>query len=166
MRSLQLNFAAVLPLKGMGKLTGDACGKTRIYPPLPPPKKKWAWFRLYLITKRRQYSSLVWRLLFVCHTPRKGIHDSLGFWILRRGFWVPGTGFQILCQWNLDFGLPSLVGFPRPWAESRIPESQDSRFHKQKFLGFRNLVSLAWGDVPTCFLIFIKIHWMFFYAQL
>ena len=21
------------------------------------------------------------------------------------GHWIPGTGFRILCQWNLDYGL-------------------------------------------------------------
>ena len=42
----------------------------------------------------------------------EGIQGSLGFWIPRHGFQIPGTEFQILCQWNLDsrhFQL--LVGF-------------------------------------------------------
>ena len=36
--------------------------------------------------------------------PCKGIQDSLGFWIPRRGFRVPMTGFQIFCSgtWILD----------------------------------------------------------------
>ena len=29
-----------------------------------------------------------------CFDPYKGIQDSLGFWIPRGGFRIPGTGFQ------------------------------------------------------------------------
>ena len=36
--------------------------------------------------------------------PRKGIQDSLGFWI-------PGTEFRFLCEWDLDSGFQSLEGF-------------------------------------------------------
>ena len=36
--------------------------------------------------------------------PYKSIQDSLGFWIPSRGFWI-------LCQWNLDSGVESLVKF-------------------------------------------------------
>ena len=54
----------------------------------------------------------------------KGIQDSLGFWIPRHGFRIPGTGFRILCQWKLDFGFQSLVGFRIPEATiSQISES-------------------------------------------
>ena len=38
----------------------------------------------------------------------KGIQDSFGFWIPRRGFWIPGTQYQNLCQWNLDARFQSL----------------------------------------------------------
>jgi len=43
-----------------------------------------------------------------------GIQDSIGFWIPRRGFRIPGAGFQILCQWNLDSGfqIPIVRGIP------------------------------------------------------
>ena len=41
----------------------------------------------------------------------KVIQDSLRFWIQCRGFWIPGIGFQIPCQRNLDCGLQSLAGF-------------------------------------------------------
>ena len=37
--------------------------------------------------------------------------DSPGLWIPRRGFRIPGTGFGILCQRNLDSEFQSLVGF-------------------------------------------------------
>ena len=42
--------------------------------------------------------------------PCKGIQDSLGFWIPRRGRPIPGTGFQL--QWKLASGFQSLMAFP------------------------------------------------------
>ena len=36
----------------------------------------------------------------------------------------PETVFRILCQWNLDYGFQSLVGFRIPWAKFRIPTSR------------------------------------------
>ena len=38
---------------------------------------------------------------------------------------------------NLDSGFKSLVGFRIPWYVFGIPQTHDSRFHKQNFLGFR-----------------------------
>ena len=53
--------------------------------------------------------------------------------VLDSGFHDTGSGLQVLdssiCQWNLDSGFQSLVGFRIPWA-------QDSGFHKQKFIAF------------------------------
>ena len=54
--------------------------------------------------------------------PCKGIQDSLGSWIPRHRFLIPGPRFRILCQWNLDSGFQSLVGFRIPWAVFRIPK--------------------------------------------
>ena len=48
------------------------------------------------------------------HSPLQMIElsqDSPGLWIPRRGFRIPGTGFGILCQRNLDSEFQSLVGF-------------------------------------------------------
>ena len=48
---------------------------------------------------------------------------SLVFWIPRHEFQIPGTGFHILCQWNLDSGFLELFsGFKSPGF--RIPESK------------------------------------------
>ena len=47
-------------------------------------------------------------------TQCKEIQDSLGFWIPRRGFRIPGSLFWILCQWNLDSRFQTLVGFQIP----------------------------------------------------
>ena len=55
----------------------------------------------------------------------KGIQNSLGFWIPRRGLRIPGTGFWILCQWKLDSRSQSLV-------DSRILELY-SGFHSPGF---------------------------------
>ena len=62
----------------------------------------------------------------------KGIQDSLGFWIPRRGFLIPGTWLQFFLveSW---IGFQSLVGFrirralfriPKP----RIPDSTSKNF--------------------------------------
>ena len=81
--------------------------------------------------------------------PCKVIQDSLGFWIPRCGFQIPGTRFLIFYQCNLDSRLQSLGGFRIPLAEYRIPKPSipdsaeknfpDSRFHKPKIPGLRNL---------------------------
>ena len=60
-----------------------------------------------------------------------------------KGFRIPGTAIQILCQWNVDSGFQTVAGFWIPIAYSgfqspglRIPEGKhypDSGFLKQKF---------------------------------
>ena len=42
------------------------------------------------------------------------------------GFWIPRHGFRILCQWNLDSGFQSLVGFRIP--KPRILDSKSKNF--------------------------------------
>ena len=45
--------------------------------------------------------------------------------VLDSGIHAEDSGFQVLdsriCQWNLDFGFQSLVGFRIPWTVLRIP---------------------------------------------
>ena len=74
------------------------------------------------------------------HPPCKGIQDSLGFWIQRLGFRIQSTGFRILCQWNLDSGFQSSVGFRIPWAVFPIPKSRILDSTSKNFLdsGVRN----------------------------
>ena len=52
-----------------------------------------------------------------------GIQDIPGFRIIRLVFWIPGTGFWILCQWNLESGLQLLVGsrFLDPYSRFQSP---------------------------------------------
>ena len=41
--------------------------------------------------------------------------QGLTFWILRRGFWIPGTGFRIRlipCAVELGFRTPLISGIP------------------------------------------------------
>ena len=70
-------------------------------------------------------------------TPCKGIKDSLGFWIPRPGFRIPGTGFPSLLV-KFGFWIPIFSRIPD--SLSCIPNSkaQDSRFHKKIFPGVRN----------------------------
>ena len=74
-------------------------------------------------------------------TPYKEIQDSLGFWIPRCGFRIPGTGFQFLSV-ELEFWIPIVSGIPD--SLSCIPDSkaQDSRFHQQKFPDSEILIPL------------------------
>ena len=65
--------------------------------------------------------------------PWKEIQDSLGFWIPLRRFRIPGTGFCILCQLNLDSGFQSLVGFRIPSAVFRIPKPRTSNSTTKNF---------------------------------
>ena len=73
--------------------------------------------------------------------PLKGIQDSLGFWIPRRGFRIPGTVFQILGQWNLDFNRKWDSGFLCTGSLIFHFSISGFRIPQAKFLGFRNLDS-------------------------
>ena len=71
-----------------------------------------------------------------CFAPFKGIRDNLGFWIPRCGLRIPVTGFQSLSV-ELGFWIPIIGAIPD--SLNCIPDSktQDCRFQKQKFAGFR-----------------------------
>ena len=60
--------------------------------------------------------------------PCKKSYHSLGFWIPRYRFRIPGSGYRSLCPRNWDSGFHSLVGSV---ILSCIPDSktQDSGFH-------------------------------------
>ena len=68
--------------------------------------------------------------------PRKGIQDSLGFWIPHCGFRIPGTGFWYLSV-ELGFWIP--IGSGIPDSLSCIPDSKtrDFRFHEQNVPTFQ-----------------------------
>ena len=102
-------------------------------------------------------SSLKATELKVPVAPRKGIQDSLGFWI-------PGTEFRFLCQWDLDSGFQSWEGFRITWAVFQIPKSR-IRIAQPKFLifripqakipGFRNFLTRGDSWIPD-FSIFVQ----------
>ena len=61
-------------------------------------------------------------------TACKLIQDSLKFWIPSCGFRIPGTGFWIPCQRNLDYELLELnSGFQKPGFRSTSKNSSNSR---------------------------------------
>ena len=66
----------------------------------------------------------------------KGIQDSLGFWIPRRGFRIPVTGFQSFSV-ELGFWIPIVRGIPDSLSCILDSKAQDFGFHKQNFPRFR-----------------------------
>ena len=113
--------------------------------------------------RNSSYSNLTmhWRLTKIVEkNPCKLIylvHDSSharkSKTVLDSGLHAVRSGFQVLdsslCQWNLDSGFQSLVGFQIP--NSGISDSTSKIFpnaglHEQKCPGFRNPHSLTWGD--------------------
>ena len=83
--------------------------------------------------------------------PCKGIHDSLGFWIPPCGFRIPGTWYRYL---SVEHGFWILIISGIANSLRCIPDFK-TEIHKQNFLrfripqekfpGFRNSDSLAWG---------------------
>ena len=61
-----------------------------------------------------------------CFAPCEGIKGSLGFWTPRRGFRIPGTGFQIFFSGTW---IPVVSGIPDS-------KAQDSGFNRQTFPRF------------------------------
>ena len=88
-------------------------------------------------------------------TPCEGIQDSLGFWIPRLGFRIPGTGFLNLCQWNLDSGFQWLVGFRIPSTVFWIPKPRIADSTGKKFAGLR-IPRQTFFMVSLSTLIFLK----------
>ena len=74
-----------------------------------------------------------------------GIQDSSGFWIHAVNYrFQPSTGFQIICQWNLDSGFQSSVRsgflelhFRFQTPGFRIPEAKTCGRPIKKFPGIQ-----------------------------
>ena len=84
------------------------------------------------------------------HVKRKGVEDSHGFWIPRRGFRIPSTGFRIFCQCSVDSRFQSLMdsgfldlysGFKSPGF--RIPQAKFPEFWNPHFLTWANCLCSA-----------------------
>ena len=91
-----------------------------------------------------------WILVWLRVAPCKGIEDTLGFWIPRRGFRIPATGFRSL---SVELGLWISIVSGSPDFLSCIPNSkaQHSRFHKQNFPPIPDSKSKNFPDsgIPT-----------------
>ena len=106
------------------------------------------------------YSPLIWAIrvgaaqqgLLWLYTVLRGIQDSLGLWIPRRGFRIPGTWSQSL---SVKAGFWIQIVSRIPDSLSCTPESkaQDYGFLKQNFPQFRNPNSLALAKLFTVFQI-------------
>ena len=82
----------------------------------------------------------------------RGFKAVLKFWIPRHGFWIPGTGFRILCQWELNSGF-QIPGFPitrHEFPGFRIQQNKFPRFWIPQAKFSRIPESLTWGDIYVC----------------
>ena len=89
----------------------------------------------------------------------KEIQESLGFWIAHRGFWIQGTGFRILCHWNVDSRFQSVVGFrilelnsAFQLSKSRIPDCASKKSwipnsSSKKIHELRNPEFFSWSEI-------------------
>ena len=82
---------------------------------------------------KRFVCKTIFRKLMTSFASCKRIHDSLGFRIPHRGFWIPGAGFEILSQWKLQSGFKSLEGFPDFLSCTPDSKAPDCRFHNSNF---------------------------------
>ena len=86
---------------------------------------------------------LLWLIGPSINPIRQRIQCSLVFWIPLRGFRVPGTLYWILdlCQWNLDSGFQSSLGFwiPNLRIPGFLPPPPRDPPSKKKIRGFPNM---------------------------
>ena len=78
-----------------------------------------------------------------CFAPCKRIQNS--FHIIHCWFRMLCTGPWV-CNWSLDSGFKSLIGFRIPWPVFLIPKRKILDSTGKKFPGFRTWGSLARGD--------------------
>lgn len=79
-------------------------------------------------------------------TPCKENQESIGFWI-------PLSGFRILCQWNLDSELQSFARFRIPWAEFRTPKPRIPDYFTKRLIPYANYNHI------------ILFYWLFTYIM-
>ena len=72
---------------------------------------------------------------------------------LDSGYWIADS-----CQWNLDAGFQSSVGFRIRWV--LIPDSKAQDTTSKKFPGIRNPDFLTWGDLWFYWAITLTICWL------
>ena len=86
--------------------------------------------------------------------PCKRIQDSRRFWTPHHGFQIPGIEFRILCQWSLNSGFQSLVGFQIPWAVFWIPKPKILDFTSKTLPDERIRISLHGATNYPSFITF------------
>jgi len=70
-----------------------------------------------------------------------GVQDSLGFWIARRGFWIPGNGFQFLSV-EVGFWILIVSGIPDSLSFILVSTNNFSWIPESRFAD-----SLTWGEL-------------------
>ena len=95
-----------------------------------------------------------------CFALCKVIQHSRGCWNSRCGFWIPGIGYRIPCQWALDSRYQSLAGFQILWTELRtpkpgIPDSTGRSFwhHRRQSI----FVGERWVEEPLALYFFLLL---------
>ena len=90
----------------------------------------------------------------------KGTHPKT---ILDSGFHAmdssPETVFRILCQWNLDSGFQSLVGFRIPWAVYSGIQCPGFRISGFPYMGRSSMHSIFMMRSKFCFLLTCDNQW-------
>ena len=90
----------------------------------------------------------------------KGTHPKT---ILDSGFHAmdssPETVFRILCQWNLDSGFQSLVGFRIPWAVYSGIQCPGFRISGFPYMGRSSMHSILMMRSKFCFLLTCDNQW-------
>ena len=114
-------------------------------------------YETYLLVDVRSCKG--WNILFCSIKGLPYVRESKT--VLDSGF---DTVDSSLCQWNLDSGFHSFVGFQIPWAVFWIPKSRilhstskiflNCGFQKQKFPGFLNQNSLTESEK----VLFLLVH--------
>ena len=109
------------------------------------------WGRVSPISEKAKFTQSLWSVtsflsfkknavwfvnVFFWLTVIQGIQDSLGFWILRGGFLIQGTGFQFLLV-KIWCCIPNVKWIPNCLSFIQESKAQDSGFYKHKFSGFR-----------------------------
>ena len=82
--------------------------------------------------------------------------------VLDCGLHTVDSGFQVLdssiCQWNLDSGFQSLVGFRIPWAVVQIPKPRIPDSMSKNFPDCGIRIPLPWAIRRKAFALAQKLH--------
>ena len=150
----QVSISKFSPLQKLSGVVGGGLEQSRVRIRKPTPQLWLQELQLlqsdHALTPNKDCGINPCKLIYLVHDSS---HARKSKTVLDSGLHAVRSGFQVLdsslCQWNLDSGFQSLVGFQIP--NSRISDSTSKIFpnaglHEQKCPGFRNPHSLTWGD--------------------